>query len=59
MTDLIQAGGNGVVVKAVFSGPGLTSTMNLVGVDMKTPAVSLFQVPSWYSLIDNTNFTMP
>jgi Domain of unknown function (DUF4412) len=58
-TDLTQAGADGVVVKAVLTGAGMVSTMNLVSVDKKTPSASLFQVPSRYTFIDETNMTMP
>jgi Domain of unknown function (DUF4412) len=58
-TDLTQAGADGVVVKAVLSGAGMVSTMNLISVDKKTPSASLFQAPSRYTLIDETNMTIP
>ncbi len=60
-TKLISAGANGIVVKAVssFSKQGIISVMNLIAVDKSTPNPSLFQVPSGFSLLDRTGFTLP
>ena len=57
--QLIAAGGAGVVVKSVVSVPGLTTTMNLVAVDPKTPPAALFNVPSYYVVSDRSNMTLP
>lgn len=56
---LVQAGGTGVIVKSQISSPGLTITMNLVGVDTKTPDARLFQVPSRYTVVDRTKMGAP
>ena len=56
---LVAAGGAGVVVKTSISIPGFTTVMNLVSVDTKTPAARLFSVPSWYTVVDRSNMTVP
>jgi hypothetical protein len=59
LTKLIQAGGDGVVVRAIQSAGGLSATVNLLSVDKKTPSASLFQVPSGYTTMDRTHETAP
>ena len=59
LTKLIQAGGDGVVVKTVQSAGGLSAIINLVSVDKKAPPASLFQVPPRYTTMDQTNYTGP
>jgi hypothetical protein len=59
LTKLKEAGGDGVVVKVIIGEAGLTVTVNLVSVDKKTPASSLFQIPSDFTPVDNTNYTLP
>jgi hypothetical protein len=56
---LLAAGGAGVVVKSSISAGKMTSEMNLIGVDTKPPSPRLFTVPGWYTVIDNTQMTMP
>lgn len=56
---LVAAGGAGVVVKSSVTAPGLSTIMNLVGVDTKTPAASLFAVPSRYTVVDRSQWTVP
>jgi Domain of unknown function (DUF4412) len=56
---LLAAGAAGVVVKTTVTVPGATMTTTLTAVDTKTPPASMFKVPSWYSLIDETNMPMP
>ena len=51
MQVIVQAGGNGVVVKAT-SGP---LTINLVGVTKRTPPNNLFQTPSGYQSVDHSS----
>ncbi|HVS97948.1 MAG TPA: DUF4412 domain-containing protein [Puia sp.] len=60
MQALIAAGCTGVVVRTKMSGIGQTTVMDLVSVDTKTrlPA-SMFQVPSYYSVIDNSGYVAP
>jgi hypothetical protein len=56
---LLAAGGAGVVVKSLVNMPGLMTTMNLVGVDTNVPGASLFTVPGWYRVVDNSQMAMP
>jgi hypothetical protein len=56
---ILAAGGNGVVVRIVYGFAGFMSTINLVSVDQTPPSSSLFKIPSYYTTIDNSNFTMP
>jgi hypothetical protein len=49
-------GGTGVVVKSQVTGPGLHTVMDLVAVDTNVPAASQFVVPSWYTIVDHTNY---
>jgi len=56
---LVAAGGAGVVVKSQVTGPGLSTTMNLIAVDTKTPGASVFAVPSWYTVVDRSQMTIP
>jgi hypothetical protein len=58
-TDLTQAGANGIVVKSVLTGGSMVSTMNLVSVDPTTPSSSLFKVPSNYTVVDESNASIP
>jgi Domain of unknown function (DUF4412) len=58
LDKLLAAGANGVVVKSVSSfgaNHSLETTMNLVKVDKHAPGAALFQVPSRYNLVDETN----
>jgi hypothetical protein len=58
LDKLIAAGADGVVVKSVSSvgaNHSLETTMNLVRVDKHAPSAALFQVPSRYNLVDETN----
>jgi Domain of unknown function (DUF4412) len=62
LAKLTAAGANGVVVKSVssYAKASLVTTMNLILIDTKTPLkAALFQVPSRYTMMDRTNFTMP
>jgi hypothetical protein len=59
LQKLSDAGGAGVMVRAVAGGGAIFSTLNLVSVDKKAPAASLFQVPSWYTTLDRSNGAIP
>lgn len=56
---LAEAGATGVVVKSVVTGPGLHTEMNLVAVDTKRLAPSIFKVPAWYTVVDRSNIAIP
>lgn len=58
-TKLIEAGGDGIVVKAVQGEGTFSAMINLVSVDKKTPSASMYKVPSRYTVIDNSNMTIP
>ena len=58
LDKLLAAGADGVVVKSVSSygaNHSMETTMNLVKADKHAPGAALFQVPSRYSLVDETN----
>lgn len=59
LTKLIEAGGDGIVVKTVHGEGTFSATANLISADKKTPSASMFQVPSRYIVIDNSNMTLP
>jgi len=59
LQKLIDAGGAGVMVKASTGARGFLSTLNLVSVDKKMPAATLFQVPSRYTTLDRSNMAIP
>lgn len=56
---LVAAGGSGVVVKSSVTAPGLSTVMNLIGVDMKAPGAGTFAVPGRYTVVDRSQMTMP
>lgn len=53
---LNAAGCVGVVVRTKISGLGQVAVMNLISVDTKRLLASLFQIPSYYSIIDNSGY---
>lgn len=59
LTKLIEAGGDGIVVKAVHGEGANIATVNLISIDKNMPSAALFQVPSRYTVMDRTNITMP
>ena len=53
---LNAAGCVGVVVRTKMSGMGQVAVMNLVSVDTKRINPSLYQIPSYYFVIDNSGY---
>ena len=60
-TKLLAAGASGIVVKvnSSFTHQGLQYSMLLIGYDPHPPRQQFFSVPSRYSVIDETNMTLP
>ncbi|HEV9038327.1 MAG TPA: DUF4412 domain-containing protein [Puia sp.] len=56
---LNTAGCAGVVVRTKMSGMGQTTVMNLIAVDTKRLNARMFQIPSYYSVIDNSGYVPP
>ena len=56
---LLAAGGAGVVVKTSISTGKMSVVMNLIAVDTKPPSLRLFAVPARYTIVDNTQMTVP
>jgi hypothetical protein len=59
LQGLNNAGCTGVVVRAKMTGMGQTMVMNLIDVNTKRVSPSLFQVPSYYTVIDNSGYIPP
>ncbi|PWT78251.1 MAG: hypothetical protein C5B59_02180 [Bacteroidetes bacterium] len=56
-TKLTEAGGNGVVVRTHDRTSG--ATMDLLSADFSTPSSSLLAIPGKYTIVDNSNRSVP
>lgn len=56
---LLAAGGAGVIVRSSIKSPGMSLTMDLIGVDTKKPDASLFKVPARYAVVDRSQMMVP